>query len=121
MADAAKKQENRGGKRPGAGRPKGSRETLSVRQVNAMLQAAKKAAKKHGGISLDDLLLSYAYGEDPIQGRTVNVQQSMAAIKLYKDKTMARIEEGGATDVSATEGPAYYLPEQRPRLEAVKD
>ena len=101
MAQTGRK-ENRGGARAGAGRKK---ETLSVRQVKAMLSAAKKKAKEHGR-SIDDVLLELIY-----EGSDTN---KLAAIKLFKTFTMAQMSEGGDIDrQAASSGPAVYLPQQR--------
>ena len=105
------KKENRGGRRPGAGRPKGSRETLSVRQLKEFEQAAKKKAKETGK-SLQDIVLSIAYDEKAAK------RDQLAAAKLFWDKSIIPASEGGEADVA--NGPAVYLPEHRPQLEAIK-
>jgi hypothetical protein len=96
-----------GGARPGAGRKP---ETLSVRQVQAMLEAAEKRAVE-AGKSIDELLL------DVIYAKTTSTKDFLAAVKLFKDKTMAQITEGGDADCQL--GPALFLPEKHPRLKAV--
>ena len=101
MTEPAKK-ENRGGARPNSG-PK--KETLSQRQVQAMLVAAKKYAKKHGK-TIDEILLDIIYEDG-------GKRDTLAAIKLWKEYTVAKLQEGGETDKGLS-GPAVYLPEHKP-------
>lgn len=101
------KKDNRGGARAGAGRKP---ETLSARQVQAMLDKAKERAKKEKK-EIDDILLDLIYGDNP-------PKDTLAAIKLWKEYTIAKLSEGGETDKAL--GPAVYLPEQRPKLQVVK-
>ena len=96
-----------GGARPGAGRKP---ETLSVRQVKAMLEAAEKKAAETGK-TVDELLLDVIYDKE------TSTKDFLAAVKLFKDKTMAQITEGGDADRDL--GPAFFLPEKHPRLEVV--
>ena len=100
------KKERRGGKREGAGRKP---ETISAAQVRAMLKTAEKYAKKEGG-TVDDVLLSILYDEKTADNHR------LAAIKIFKEHTMARVQEGGEAD-RVQAGPAFYLPGQRPKLE----
>jgi hypothetical protein len=72
-----------------------------------MLKRAKKWAKQYGK-TLDDVLLSIIYDE------TQRTGDRIAGIKLFKEYTMARVSEDGATDRAL--GPALFLPEQRPQL-----
>jgi hypothetical protein len=102
MASGPKKIENRGGAREGAGRKP---ETLSVRQVQAMLDRAADHAKKNGK-TIDDVLLEIAYSTEE------KTADRLAAVKIFKTHTMAKLNEGGETDVAL--GPAFFLPEQRP-------
>lgn len=104
------KQENRGGARVGAGRPKGSRETLSTRQVQEMLDEAKERAEKSGK-TINSILLDFIYDAE------IPKKDRLAAIKLWKEHTMAKITEGGEADTNL--GPAFFLPEKHPRLEVV--
>ena len=106
-----KKQENRGGYRAGAGRKPQRGSTLTATAVAKMLRKARKAAKVYGK-DVDDVLLGFVYDEET---RTAD---RLAAIKLWKEYTSAKMTEGGAADKEL--GPALFLPEQRPRLEAVK-
>jgi hypothetical protein len=110
------KLENRGGARAGAGRKKGSGQTLSARQVRAMLRKAREYAIKHGK-TIDELLLDWIYGADGES--TPRLEHRIACVKLWKEYTIAKLQEGGEVDRSLA-GPAIFLPEQRPRLEPVK-
>lgn len=103
------KVERRGGARPGSG-PKAA--TISARQVQSMIRKAKKWAKDRGK-DIDDILLSFVYDEN------LTAQHRLAAIKLWKEYTIARMAEGGETDRSLA--PRVYLPELRraPELEIV--
>ena len=96
-----------GGARPNSG-PKP--QTLSAHQVELMLKAAEKRAAKTGK-TIDELLLDVIYSVD------TSTKDFLAAVKLFKDKTMAPITEGGETDRDL--GPAFFLPEKHPRLTAV--
>lgn len=75
-----------------------------------MLQAAKKKAEETGK-TIDDLLLALIYDEE------TSKKDFLAAVKLWKDKTMAQITEGGDADRQL--GPALFLPEKHPRLKAI--
>lgn len=90
-----------GGKREGAGRKP---ETLSGQQIKQMLDRAKEYAKKHGK-DIDEVLLDFIYEGEKSSER-------LQAIKLFKDKTMATIQEGGPADENL--GPGVYLPNERP-------
>lgn len=105
-----KKQENRGGFRPGAGRKPGLPTSLSASQVEKMLRKAKQAAKAHGK-DVDDVLLAFVYSESE------KTRDRLAAIKLWKDYSAPKPTEGGAADKEL--GPALYLPAQRPHLVSV--
>lgn len=106
-APSGSNSRNWGGARPGSGQ---KQKTLSVRQVEAMLEAAEERAKKEGR-TLDQVLLDIIYAVDTPR------KEVLAAIKLWKDKTMAQITEGGEADRDL--GPAFFLPEKHPRLKAV--
>lgn len=102
MTSGPKTVENRGGARPGAGaKPK----TLSARQVQAMLDKAKEYAEKHKK-TVDEVLLDFIYCSESKDA------DRLAAIKLFKTYTIAKLQEGGETDVAL--GPGIFLPEQRP-------
>ena len=130
MAKTNQKPDGRGGKRPGAGRPKGyspGRETLSVRQVKEMLEKANAFAKKHEK-TIDEILLEFIYGETDIAlmaegtieerlGQKVAIKDRIACIKLWKEYTSPKITEGGEGDKEL--GPAVFLPDRHPRLKVV--
>lgn len=96
-----------GGAREGAGRPK---ETLSAQQVRLMLQKAKVYSEKYGK-EIDEILLDFIYDEGSSK------RERAQCIKLWKEYTMARLQEGGEADRQL--GPAVFLPEHHPRLKAV--
>ena len=100
-----KKPDGRGGRRPGAGRKPGSRQTLSVRQVQQLRKAAEARAEREGK-TLADIVLDIAYSPSE------SVRNRLAAVKLYWDKMLIKVEEGG--DADRVLGPAIYLPEHRP-------
>ena len=108
MAAKPAKKENRGGKRPGAGRPPG-REPLSVRQIKEMQRKMKERAKLTGRDE-NDILIDFIQGEDadgnPVKCAT---RDRIACIKLWKDYTSPKISEGGQADKQL--GPTIYLPE----------
>ena len=91
-----------GGPRPGSG-PK--KKTLSLHQVQLMLEKAKEYAEKKKK-TIDDILLEFIYDEkSPLRDRA-------ACIKLWKEYTIAKMQEGGETDKEA--GPGIYLPGEKP-------
>lgn len=103
MTSGPHKVENRGGARPNSG-PK--RQTLSVRQVQEMLDRAEARAEKEGGKTLDDILLDIAYSDSE------KTPERLAAIKIYKANSMVKPNEGGEADQQL--GPGIFLPDQRP-------
>jgi len=111
MAKSQGKRENRGGKRPGAGRPKGSRETLSTRQVGDMLAEAEERAALEGQ-SVFGVLLDFIYDTE------ASLRDRTACIKLALEHTVPKLSEGGDADRAL--GPAVFLPEQHPRLEVIE-
>lgn len=110
MAEHNRKKDGRGGARPGAGRPPG-RDNLSVRQVQEIRKTAEKLAKQHG-CTLYELLGNWCYDE------SLPVKDRMAATKLFLDKMMISVKEGGEADKNA--GPVLFLPELRPNLEVIQ-
>ena len=100
-------EDNRGGKREGAGRPT---ETLSTAQVRAMQNVARMFAKKYGK-TIDMVLAEFIYDEG------LGEKDRLAAIKLWKDKTMIPLSEGSEGDKDL--GPITYLPKERPELKVV--
>ncbi len=111
MAKQAKSS-NWGGARPGSG-PKA--ETLSVSQVRKMLKKAETYAKEFGK-DVDDILLDFIHATGE-RGEQATINQSIACIKLWKDYTIAKLQEGSEAD--RTLGPKVFLPEQHPRLEVI--
>lgn len=105
--ETVKKIDNRGGARPGSG-PKPR--TLSANQVRKMLKKAQKWAKERGK-DIDDVLLGFIYSD------AEKTADRIACIKLWKDITVPKISEGGEADRGL--GPAFFLPEQHPRLSVV--
>lgn len=102
MSSGPKKIENRGGARENSG-PK--KQTLSVRQVQEMLEKAKEYAEKYKK-TIDEVLLDFVYNPESKDA------DRLAAIKLFKTYTIAKLQEGGETDQQL--GPAFFLPDQRP-------
>jgi len=107
MTTGPKKVENRGGKRPGAGRPKGSVTQRSfsaekIQELNDRIDARAKKEKKH----IDDVALDIIY--DKKQGATAR----MTAYKALKEYSTIKAGEGGAADQALS--PQVYLPENRP-------
>lgn len=77
-----------------------------------MREAAETRAKKEGK-TLFEVVLDWIY--DPAQ----SIKDRQTAMKLYLDKMLIAVSEGGEADKEG--GPAVYLPAQRPQLEAVKN
>lgn len=69
-----------------------------------MLNAANQYAKQHKK-TLAMVLLDFAYNDK------LSERDRMAAIKLFMDKTMANLSEGGEADKQL--GPSIYLPEMK--------
>lgn len=92
-----------GGARQGAGRPK---QTVSAEQIERMILKAKKFAEEKGK-DLDDLLLEMAYDVG-----NVSDKDRLACIKVFKEYTIAKMQEGGEADKSI--GPGIYLPGEKP-------
>ena len=105
---AKTKKDNRGGARPNSG-PKA--QTVSVAQLKAMREAAENKAKLENK-SLFDVCLEWIYDED------IAIDRRQAAWKMYCDKMLIQVSEGGEADKVA--GPAVYLPKMRPKLESVR-
>ena len=85
-------------------------------QVRQMMRTARRKAKETGK-TIDDIILEIAYGE--IKGITIANQ--IAAIRLYKENTMARQSEQNIT-VTKDRGMAVRLPPKQkdPALEILK-
>jgi len=125
---SGKPKDTWGGKRDGSGQPK---KTLSISQLKEMLDKAEAWAKKHDGATVDDFVLAVIYGDieylypntikDAEDVKSLNeyiaklfvpLKDRLAAAKLWKDKIMIPVPEGGDTDRDL--GPATYLPEEMP-------
>ena len=102
------KKDNRGGARPNSG-PKST--AVSVAQLVEMRAAAHKKAEEEGK-TLFQVCLDWIYDED------VRIERRQAAWKMYADKMLIQVSEGSAAD-QTVDGPAVYLPKQRPQLEIV--
>jgi len=107
MAKTSKK-ETRGGARPNSG-PKSP--TVSASQLKDMRDAAERKAETEGR-SLFDVCLDWVYDSE------LKIDRQQAAWKMYTDKMLIHVSEGGEADKTA--GPAVYLPKQRPKFEVVK-
>ncbi len=104
---AAGSGRNWGGARAGAGRKP---ETLSVRQVRAILDSVEKRAKEEKR-EIQDMFLDIVYDSDAPR------REKLAAGKLIWEYTIAKLQEGGETDTAL--GPVVFLPKQHPRFEIV--
>ena len=102
-----KKTENRGGARPGAGRPRKKKTTSEKVKFNWL--AAARKIKKETGITIEEHALRMAI--DP------NVQAAVRA-SVFKTYNEALIVRESIQDVNVTtvEGPAIGLPPQRADL-----
>lgn len=103
------KADNRGGARAGAGRPPIT-PALSAAQLAEFEAEAKKYAEIHGK-TLKEVVLDIAYSSKSSD------RDRLTAAKLYWDKQMVPVKEGG--DADRLLAPALFLPEQRPHLQAV--
>ena len=104
-----KKADGRGGYRPNSGRKP---ELISVKQVRELRETAKRLAKKHGK-TIFELIGEWMYDEN------LHIRERQTAAKMFLDKYMISVSEGGAADQNA--GPEVFLPEHRAQLEVVKD
>lgn len=107
MAENQRKPDGRGGRREGSGRHPVA---LSATQLQEMRAAAATAAKKEGK-TLFEVLLGWIYDSE------LAIKDRQTAMKLYLDKMLISVSEGGDADKAL--GPAMYLPEQRPVLQSV--
>ena len=76
-----------------------------------MREAAEKKAKACGK-SLFDICLEWVYDEE------LKIDRRQAAWKMYCDKMLIAVSEGGEADKQA--GPAVFLPKQHPKLESIE-
>ena len=105
MAEHNRRIDGRGGARPGAGRkPTG----LSAARMQEMLEEVKNRELAEGKTLLS-ILLDEAYSKRDTK---------LSAARYIIDKTTITITEGSEADRAL--GPAAYLPEQRPALEAIE-
>ena len=106
MAGKTKKavtKENRGGKRAGSGR-KNLLANMGCTSAD-MIKTAQLIAKKEKK-TVDEVLLDIIYN-----GETS--QQKLAAIKIFKEYTIAKVSEK-KVEVSEKSAPKIYLPERKP-------
>ena len=127
---SGKQKSTWGGARAGAGRPK---QSISIRQLNAMLRKARKWAKQTG-YDVDEFLLAVIGANKKLLGiDEVPLRERITCVKIWKDFTMSKVSEQNINVNQDTEtGPAIYrvndrgekvlirgrgpicLPEQRP-------
>ena len=106
MAGKTKKgdlKENRGGKRAGSGR-KSLLANMGCTPGD-MIKTAQVIAKDEGK-TIDEVLLDIAYHGD-------TTQQQLAAIKIFKEYTIAKVSEK-KIEVTEKQAPKIYLPVQKP-------
>lgn len=106
MAENFLKPDARGGARVGAGRKPGA---FSVARMQELMDEVR-AREKLEGRSLLSILLDEAFSKKATR---------LAAARYILDKTTVAVTEGGESDREL--GPAFYLPEKRPQIVAVKD
>jgi hypothetical protein len=70
-----------------------------------MLDKAEEFSKKKGK-TIDDILLGFIYDDETPQ------KDRIACMKLWKEYTIAKLQEGGETDKQL--GPGIYLPQEKP-------
>ena len=106
-----------GGARPGAGRPK---ETLSAASLREMKDKEREWAKKNNGKDVNDFIMAVIYNDTETLDldSDVSLKDRIACAKLWKDKTMIPVSEGGEADQGLA--PVTYLPEERPVDNVVK-
>jgi len=98
-----KKSHGWGGARAGAGKKK---PTLSQSQVRKMIEHQDEYELKYGK-SVYQLILDFIYDED------LGIRERISASKIWLDKISVPITESGETN-REVDGPAVYLPQQRP-------
>jgi hypothetical protein len=98
-----KKQENRGGKRSNqTGRP--PKVAISQYQLDQMIAKAEKWSKKHKGMTVDDYLLKWIYGEVEDDFK-LTMRDRIACVKIWKDYTMAKVQEKNISVGKTNYGP----------------
>jgi hypothetical protein len=101
-----------GGKRAGAGRPFGSKQsgrTLSEEAVARSLEVSARYAKEFKKTT-DELMHDVAYGRDWAENAAVLTR--MKAIEKIHERQAPRIQEGGPTDTGGR--PPAELPARKP-------
>ena len=96
------KQENRGGKRAGAGRRPAD---MSKTEVLNLVKAFRKMAKLHGK-TVDDILAEISYNPEE------NTRYRLKAIEIYKSCTVTKHSH---QVVEKIEGPQIMLPPLQPK------
>jgi len=92
------KKQGRGGARPGAGRPLGSKKsgrTLAQEAVDRSLEVSARYCRELGK-NTDELLHDVAYAQEWAANATI--QTRMKAIGMIHDRQAPKITEGGLAD-----------------------
>jgi hypothetical protein len=98
-----------GGRRSNqTGRPPGV--VISQYQLDEMLAKAEKWAKKNNGMTVDDYLLKWIYGEVEDDFK-LTMRDRIACVKIWKDYTMAKVQEKNINFGKTYYGPIIYEPE----------
>ena len=106
---SVKKQENRGGRRPGSGR----KLTLDLgrRKREEIVQHVEAEGSANGTSFGQELgKLMFGVGRDK--------RLKLAAMQLYARDILPKVSANDAS-VDDIRGPAIYLPEQRPELDPI--
>ena len=98
---------NWGGARPGSGR---KNLTMTQKQVQTMLKAAKTFKARANGVSIDDILLQVIYAKQ-LHGEQIKVSERLHAIKIFKEFTMVKVSEQ-TQNINLNQSPQIYLPKQ---------
>jgi hypothetical protein len=130
-----RRKDNRGGARPGSGRPinpdskrqqkisagtlspstpTARAKTLGQDGVERMTEAAGRFAKMYG-VSIEELFLHIAYGTDFAEGAALTTR--LKALERVREAMTPKIVEGGPTDTRGN--PPAELPARRPHPEKV--
>jgi hypothetical protein len=96
---------NWGGARLGSGRKNLS---ISQQQVKEMLKASKTWKVRAKGITMDDILMQIIYAPS-YQGENIKISERLAAIKIFKEYTMAKVSEQNQ-NINIHQGPIIGLP-----------
>ena len=130
-----RRKDNRGGARPGSGRPinpdskrqqkinagtlspstpTARAKTLGQDGVERMTEAAGRFAKMYD-VSIEELFLHIAYGTDFAEGAALTTR--LKALERVREAMTPKIVEGGPTDTRGN--PPAELPARRPHPEKV--